>query len=110
MVTMVEFQNLACNATEDSGSDGDEIDLRFNDNTFWRGQMKGGRLTAINVIVPFPGSTGIVKMLEDDAPFGEESLGSQTIRASEINQGSHHVFFLEQGANYDLEYRVRDIP
>ncbi|MGW6978135.1 hypothetical protein ACWGE1_01605 [Streptomyces sp. NPDC054932] len=102
----VHFAILHCYETEDSTTD--ECILKWNGNTFWAGEMKGGRDRDTDTFVLLPAAgEGIVSLTEEDSPDPDDHLGSHVIRMDELGQGWHRAFFQnDDTANYHLDYEV----
>jgi hypothetical protein len=99
--------SLDCRETED-WLGADEAYLRVHGVTVWGPQsMNDGDSLDINRSVPFS-STAKIRLYDADTGIfdNDDFLGEVTATASQANRGEQYASFTQDGANYQLTYRV----
>ncbi|MFE5837767.1 hypothetical protein [Arthrobacter sp. NPDC056493] len=99
--------SLDCRETED-WLGADEAYLRVHGVTVWGPQsMNDGDSLDINRSVPFS-STAKIRLYDADTGIfdNDDFLGEVTASASQVNSGEQYASFTQDGANYQLTYRV----
>ncbi|MET8031191.1 hypothetical protein [Streptomyces avermitilis] len=109
MRNAVEFLDLSCAETKESGEE--EVSLGFGGVTLWSGRIGSGMTREIGTIKVMPEATGIVKFWHVDSPGRTvTTLGRHTVRQLDAEPGTMSVRFANDGADYNLSYRVLQIP
>jgi hypothetical protein len=99
--------SLDCRETED-WLGADEAYLRVHGVTLWGPQsMNDGDSLDINRTVPFA-STAKIRLYDADTGIfdNDDFLGEITATASQVNRGEQYASFTQDGANYQLTYKV----
>jgi hypothetical protein len=101
----LQLIRIVCNETEDFF--GDETYLQVNGRTIFEADMDDGDTQELGNLPPMKFRKNIsLDLYDDDAPDGDDHLGTVTIGRTELGKGVQQATFADDDANYTLFYKV----